>query len=64
MILQTKMDSQEKGEVVRLIAKKNSTSVVWKYFGFAANEDGMPSDSNTPKFVMMAKMVQQQESKL
>ena len=37
------------GEAVQLIAKKNTTSMVWKYFGFVASEDGTPSDSDTPR---------------
>ena len=40
---------QKEGKGFQLIAKKNSTSKVWKYFGFIANEDGMPSDSDTPR---------------
>ena len=35
-------------EVV-LIVKKNTTSMVWKYFGFVANKDGTPSNSDTPR---------------
>ena len=31
------------------IAKKNTTLMVWKYFGFVANKDGTPSDSDTPR---------------
>ena len=48
-------DSDENGwrvegkSKVVLIAKKNTTSMVWKYFRFVANEDGMPSDSDTPR---------------
>ena len=45
-------DSDENGrrvEEVQLIAKKNTTSLVWKYFGFIANEDGTPSDSDLPR---------------
>ena len=37
------------GKVVQLIAKKNTTSMVWKYFEFVASEDGTPSDSDTPR---------------
>ena len=34
---------------VQLIAKKNTTSVVWKYFGFVPDEDGNVKDRGTPK---------------
>ena len=34
---------------VQLIAKKNTTSVVWKYFGFVPDEDGSMKDKGTPK---------------
>ena len=37
------------GEVAQLIAKKNTTSMVWKYFGFVASKDGMPSNIDTPR---------------
>ena len=36
---------EKEGEGVQLIAKKNTTSKVWKYFGFIPSEDGSPSDS-------------------
>ena len=39
---------EKEGEGVQLIAKKNMTSKVWKYFGFIPSEDGSPSDSDTP----------------
>ena len=39
---------EKEGEGVQLIAKKNMTSKVWKYFSFIPSKDGSPSDSNTP----------------
>ena len=33
---------------VQLIAKKSTTSVVWKYFGFVPDEDGKVKDKGTP----------------
>ena len=40
---------EKEGEGVQLIAKKNTTSKVWKYFGFIPSEDGSPIDSDTPR---------------
>ena len=40
---------EKEGEGVQLIAKKNTTSKVWKYFGFIPSEDGSPSDSDTQR---------------
>ena len=41
---------EKEGEgVQQLIAKKNTTSKVWNYFGFIPSEDGSPSDSDTPR---------------
>ena len=34
---------------IQLIAKKNTTSVVWKYFGFVPDEDENVKDKGTPK---------------
>ena len=48
------------GEVdgpVELIAKKNITSKVWKYFGFVPDEDGNPIDSDKPKCKLCFKSV-------
>ena len=48
------------GEVdgpVELIAKKNTTSKVWKYFGFVPDEDGNPIDSDKPKCKLCFKSV-------
>ena len=39
----------ETDQRLELVAKKNTKSKVWKYFGFTPNEDGSPSDSDTPK---------------
>ena len=39
----------ETDQRLELVAKKNTKSKVWKYFGFMPNEDGSPSDSDTPK---------------
>ena len=39
----------ETEQQLKLVAKKNTKSKVWKYFGFTPNEDGSPSDSDTPK---------------
>ena len=38
---------EKEGKGVQLILKKNTTSKVWKYFGFIPSEDGSPSDSDT-----------------
>ena len=38
---------EKEGEGVQLIAKKNTTSKVWKYCGFIPIEDGSP---DTPRF--------------
>ena len=43
------MQGERDGKVGQLLAKKNTTLMVWKYFGFVANEDGTPSDSDTPR---------------
>ena len=40
---------EKEGEEVQLIAKKNTTSKFWKYFGFIPGEDGSPSDSDTQR---------------
>jgi len=42
-------DNGELEEPVQLVAKKNITFKVWKYFSFVADEDGNPIDSTTPK---------------
>ena len=34
---------------IKLVAKKNTASKVWKYFGFTPSKDGSPSDSDTHK---------------
>lgn len=34
---------------IQLIAKKNTSSVVWKYFGFVPDEIGNIRDKGTPK---------------
>ena len=39
----------ETDQRLELVAKKNTKSKVWKYFGFTPNEDGSPSDNDTPK---------------
>ena len=39
----------ETDQRLELVAKKNTKSKVWKYFGFTPNKDGSPSDSDTPK---------------
>ena len=41
--------SDEVEQQIKLVVKKNTTSKVWKYFGFMPSKDGSPSDSNTPK---------------
>jgi len=41
-------DGGELKEPVQLVAKKNTTSKVWKYFGFVPDEDGNPTNSFTP----------------
>ena len=43
------VQGERDGKVGQLLAKKNTTLMVWKYFGFVANEDGTPSDSDTPR---------------
>ena len=40
---------QVEEEGFQLIAKKNTTSKVWKYFGFVTDEDGTHSDNSTPR---------------
>ena len=48
------------GEVdgpVELIAKKNTTLKVWKYFGFVPDEDGNPINSDKPKYKLCFKSV-------
>ena len=43
---------------VQLVAKKNTKSKVWKYFGFVPNKDGSgPSDSDSPKCKLCLKNV-------
>jgi len=39
------------------VAKNNAKSKVWKYFRFIPNEDGSPSDSNSPKCRLFLKDV-------
>jgi len=50
-------DHEELEEPVQLVAKKNATSKVWKYFGFVPDEDGNPADSATPKCKLCFKSV-------
>ena len=40
-------DSVQRG--VQLISKKNTKSLVWKYFGFTPDEDGRPTNYCNPK---------------
>ena len=50
--------SEETQNSVQLVAKKNTKSKVWKYFGFVPNKDGSdPSDSDTPKCKLCPKYV-------
>ena len=48
---------EKEGEGVQLIVKKNTTSKVWKYFGFIPSEDGSPSNSDTPRYRLCHKGV-------
>ena len=50
---------EKEGKGVQLIAKKNMTFKVWKYFGFIPSEDESPSDSNTPRCRLCHKGFQQ-----
>ena len=50
-------DDGEADEPVELVAKKNTTSKVWKYFGFVPDEDGNPIDSDKPKCKLCFKSV-------
>ena len=34
---------------LELIPKKNTKALVWKYFGFEADENGRPRSTETPK---------------
>ena len=50
-------DTAQRGE--RLISKKNTKSLVWKYFGFIPDEDGKPANSCNPKSNCVLTMFQQ-----
>lgn len=51
-------ETQQQINSVNLVAKKNTKSKVWKYFGFVPNEDGSgPSDSDSPKCKLCLKNV-------
>ena len=51
-------ETQQQINSVKLVAKKNTKSKVWKYFGFVPNEDGSgPSDSDSPKCKLCLKNV-------
>jgi len=50
-------NDEELEEPVQLVAKKNTTSKVWKYLGFVPDKDGNPVDSATPKCKLCFKSV-------
>ena len=51
-------EETQQSNSVQLVAKKNTKSKVWKYFGFVPNEDGSgPSDSDSPKCKLCLKNV-------
>ena len=46
-------EETQQSNSVQLVAKKNTKSKVWKYFGFVPNEDGSgPSDSDSPNCIL------------
>jgi len=43
-------NSMDESSDLVLILKKNMKALVWKYFGFEADENGWPCSMETPKF--------------
>ena len=48
-------DSVQRG--MQLISKKNTKSLIWKYFGFTPDEDGRPTNYCNPKCKLCSKDV-------
>ena len=48
-----KIQMKENKRNPQLVAKRNTTLKVWKYFGFVPDENGNPIDNDTPKCDLM-----------